>query len=50
MRFLVRHPVLRPTTVYFSAIAILCAGVLDLLVFLLKKPKGNAAEIAAAAH
>jgi MFS family permease len=37
VRFLVRHPVLRPTTVYFSAIAILGAGVLDLLVFLLKR-------------
>ncbi len=37
VRFLLRHPVLRPTTVYFSAIAILGAGVLDLLVFLLKR-------------
>jgi MFS family permease len=36
VRFLLRHPVLRPTTVYFSALAILSAGVIDLLVFLLK--------------
>jgi MFS family permease len=37
VRFLLRHPVLRPTTVYFSALAILSAGVIDLLVFLLKR-------------
>jgi hypothetical protein len=37
VRFLLQHPVLRPTTVYFSAIAILGAGVADLLVFLLKR-------------